>query len=996
MFLRRMDDKITFSREWMRDYHFHLVETIADLRQLVNVCIKSGLYSLDIETTGLDNRVYVDDFFEDGRTTRHGIRTVDRIAGLCISFDGVNGYYVPVGHEPDDSGNLPWDLAWDEITRLVTSEARAIFHNVKFDHEFLYPVTGKDFWKVAEFEDTYLLTKVLNPLKSSPAGLKQLTKLHFDVEMIEIHELFTPEKLEELKRDKQGYNFAALHPKEGLEYGCSDGIFTYKLFPLLKQKMAQGDHFIYGLEKNFSNVIREMERNRVPIDVPRLRQLDTECKMALQNVGDIICDIVESKTGRTGKWRTLNVGSGKQLSQAIFSDIEGLHLKPTAAMTEVEDDGGNSVLSENQSEDEDGESAEGEQIKLDDEALKSMNQAYGPKFSIVRTGGPVDKEGKPKAESIFELILEWRHYSKMQGSYVEPLTKSVDKYGDVRPLFNPMGTDTCRLSCRAGKIADGFSGINFQGIPRDSDEDKPELFKQIRTVIAPRPGYVLVKLDFAGEELRVVTNLSGDPIWTDSFLHKDGDVHSITARTLFGKSEINKDERNRGKRCNFAFIYGGGAGAIQRNVGCSIEEASKHMENLKTDVPVLMGYVESQKKFAHRNKCIYTAYGRSIPIPTIDSKFRAIRSKAERCAINYTIQATSADILKIAMVLVDKNLRERNWKDRCRYILTVHDEVVYEVRPEFLMEIVPLLDEWMTSPWKMNKVHGRHWVVPLLTEPGIDINWKARFDFFKMVDGTPAKPSDLNDDGTYRGKVKKDEQFHKGRIFQKIPSFLEGIVIRKEPDEPATITPAPQAVALPPKPELVSTLALTSVQELAPSLEAIVEPEDVLPLVPHIQVEMKSSVLVEPLGDTVPADDVALSDLEARKIMEEFQIDATSILIDFENSNKEISAPPAATVAIRETLPSRPMDAAPSQVISIVPQSVPKVRVSEDVATLRWIMRSTSSEQNLRKLQAICILAEGTTPLRIVSPDGTVLVGDTDGIRIEPDTFQVLTRLFGI
>ena len=164
-----------------------------------------------------------------------------------------------------------------------------------------------------------------------------------------------------------------------------------------------------------------------------------------------------------------------------------------------------------------------------------------------------------------------------------------------------MGTDTARLSSRAGDIKDGYSGINFQGIPRDSDEDKPELFKAIREIITPREGYVLVKLDFAGEELRVVTNLSGDPIWTKSFLYEDGDVHSITAKTLFGKADVSKDERNRGKRCNFAFIYGGGSGAIQRNIGCTKEEAQTHMDNLKRDVPVLMGYVEQQKHIARKN-----------------------------------------------------------------------------------------------------------------------------------------------------------------------------------------------------------------------------------------------------------------------------------------------------------------------------------------------------------------------------------------------------------
>lgn len=777
MFLQQMDDRPTFDRPWMQDYKFHLVDSIEKLRKLVDICIQKNLYSIDCESTGVDTRVYEDAYFQDGITTRHGLRTVDRVVGLCISFDGVNGYYIPLSHEPEGSPNLPWDPAWDEVERLVHSKAKAVFHNAKFDQELLYPVTLKEYWKVDEYEDTFLMTKVINPLKGSPSGLKQLTKFNFGVDMIELSDLFTPEMVAQLKREKRStHNFAVLHPKEGLVYGCSDGIFTYKLYWALQEKLSEGDKKIYNLEKSFCNVLRKMERNRVHVDVERVKELSKECDDELKNVGDVIRGIIESHTGNTKRWLTLNVGSPKQLSQALITDLEGLRLKPTQMMLGEENQS-------SESDDEDLEIVDSvmndnvKQYTLKDEALKSLHDAYGKKYSIQRPGH-FDKDGNQKSESIFELIIEWRHYLKMKGSYIEPLSLAVDKLGDVRPDFRQMGTDTARLASRAGEIENGYSGINFQGIPRDSDDDKPELFKQIRSCIIPRPGKILVKLDFAGEELRVVTNLSGDPIWTDSFLNKDGDVHKITAKTLFRKESVTKDERNRGKRCNFAFIYGGGAGAIQRNIGCSIEDASQHMENLKRDVPVLMGYVDHQKNFAKRNKCIYTAFGRKIPIPTIDSPIRAIRSKAERCAINYTIQATSADVLKFAMCFVDKNIRQSGWEDKVKYVLTVHDEVVYEIEPEMLMEVIPKLDEWMCVPWKLPKAHGREWVVPLLTEPGVDCHWRARFDFFKMCNGIPVDKKDIDENGNYIGKLKKDEYFHNGKIYQKVPDFLSKYIRR--------------------------------------------------------------------------------------------------------------------------------------------------------------------------------------------------------------------------
>jgi hypothetical protein len=586
-----------------------------------------------------------------------------------------------------------------------------------------------------------------------------------------------------------------------------------------------------------------------------------------------------------------------------------------------------------------------------------------------------------RLETMFDLILEYRHYQKMLGSYVEKLVNAVDKNGDVRPSFNQMGTDTARLSCKAGKIEDGYSGVNFQGIPRDSDEDKPELFKQIRTCIAPRPGWMLVKLDYAGEELRVVTNLSGDPIWTKSFLYEDGDVHSITARTLFGKADVNKDERNRGKRCNFAFIYGGGAGAIQRNIGCSMEDAQRHMSNLKNDVPVLMGYVDHQKKFAKQHKYVLTAFGRKLPIPTIDSPIRGIRSKAERCAINYTIQSTSADIIKFALCYVDKQLRTLGWKDRCRYVLTVHDEVVFEIKPEYLMEIVRKLDEWMTLPWKLPKAHGRSWVVPLLTEPGIDIHWRARFDYFKMVDGIPVKEKDLDENGKYTGKLKKDEYFADGRVYQKVPDFLEGSIKRLPPAEKSPELPA--AETAPAEPVVVAPPALPEPAPAAPALQAPPEEPKALPA-----------------PEPTPKAEAPVADLDIGDI----SLDTSPAFVSSDMEigiGDDIPAPVEAKPAAPAPSPvAEVAKAVEKEVVAAKPQSTytfPKTNGHvEPGQILRWTLRAELNAYNMRKLQAICILTEGEVGLRVIALSGDVLIDESTGIKVEPGKFRALTEMFGL
>jgi len=1017
--LQQIDDRVTVQRDWFKDYKFHLIRDdqkkgLEQLRRLVDVCIQRGLCSLDLETTGVDNRVYPDEFFEDGIKTRFGIRTVDRIVGLCISFDGENGYYVPLTHEPEDSGNLPWEETWEEIIRLLNG-ARIIFHNAKFDAEFLYPVTGRESWKLKEFEDTFLMAKVISPLKSFPAGLKPLAKTFCNVDMVELDELFTPEKMEQLKRLKEGYNFSLLHPKEGKEYGCSDGIFTYQIYHKLREKI-EGFEKIYDLEKSFCNVMRKMERNRVHVDVDRVNQLYVDCQNALQETGDVIRSVIESKTGKTKKWLTLNVGSPAKLSECFFTDHEGLKLKPTPEMIATEG-GGFSVEYEDGSgsDDDDDDEGGGDKViySLKDEVLKSLHRAYGPKYSVERPGH-LDKDGKPKKESIFELILEYRHYDKMKGSYIEKIVRSHDKYGDVRPSFNQVGTDTARLSCKAGKIEDGYSGVNFQGIPRDSDDDKPELFKQIRTVIIPREGWMLVKLDYAGEELRVITNMSGDPLWKKSFLHEDGDVHSITARILFAKNDVSKDERNRGKRSNFAIIYGGGAGAISRNVGCSIEDGGRHMENMRTGLPHLMGYVDHQKKFAKKHKCVYTAFGRRMPIPTIDSPIKAIMRKAERCAINYTIQATSADILKFAMCYVDKQIRKLGWEDRCRYVLTVHDEVVFEIRPQYLMEIVRKLDEWMVLPWMLPKAHGREWEVPLETEPGIDVHWRARFDYFAMVDGkVPTDKKEIGPDGKFKGKLKKGQFFENGRIYQEIPDFLKGYIWKLSPEESDAIKKAqregeewaqgPAPDAPPPAPaEDLPTLPAEAPAPPAREEPAPVAAQEVpaqrdetrkdeapamRPGVPYCSMCRKPQYMT-PGGmtcgehggvDAITSDGEILSEDQARALV----------------GARPIGQPPPGKRPdddLADVPSDMDLDMEPSP-----PSPKREVRkVGEEEQVLRWTLTAVPSADSQRKLHAVCILAEGDVPLRVVSPKGNVLVPEGDGLRVDPVRFQFLASLFGL
>lgn len=898
--LEQTDDKVHISRKWFNngEYHFHLINSIDQFKKLIDICIERKICSLDLETTGVDNRVYPDEYFKDGIKTKFGMRSVDKIVGFCISFDGSNGYYIPVNHEPEDSQNLPEWEAYDEVSRLIHN-CRIIFHNSKFDQTFIYPVTGKDFWKNSEFEDTMLMAGVYDPLKRLSKGLKSLTKKFFEIDMIELDELFTKEKQEQLKLEKKGKNFGVLHPKEGVEYGSSDGIFTYKLYWELEKlldedKSSINDHETYELEKRFCYVVRRMEQNRVHLDLNKVKLLSEECDKAIAEITDIIRSYLISKTG-SKKWGTLNIGSVPQISEAFFMDHEGLRLDPIPEM--IESSVG-SNLDEEDGNDEDGED-EDKTVKakftLKDQIVKLVAKKYS-KLTIPKDG---------KDHNVFNLILEYRHYDKMRGSFISKFMKSHDEYGDVRPSFNQMGTDTTRLSARAGEIKNGYSGVNFQGIPRDTDEDKPELFKRIRECIIPRPGKILVKIDYAGEELRVVTNLSGDKVWKQSFLHGDGDVHAITTRFLYGKKDINKDERNRGKKCNFAIIYGGGAGAVARNIECSMQDASRMLNNLREGLPELMSYGQKQINYAKKHKCVRTSFGRRIPIEGIDHEFLPIRRKAERCAMNYVIQSTSADILKYAMCLVDKNIRQRGWEDKLKYVMTVHDEVVYEITPDILQEAVKLLDEWMVYPCKLPmRTLPTYWEVPLETEALVDSSWRAKYNYVKMVSGIKAKPTDFKD-GKFIGKLGKDEFFENGKIYQNIPDLLKPHLHRED------------------------------------GIES-----------PKIEEQIKE--VEEPEPESEP----------------ELSLDN----IEIQDSN-DLELEETETIEIKK------------------PELKPN---GKKIEPIKWTLNSTLSNYTMRKLQAVCILAEGETPLRIELPGGKILIDENKGVHVEPATFMTLSVLFGL
>lgn len=737
-------------KPWMIFHTFTLVPTIAAFRQIIDRCIESGFCSLDLECQGLDNRIV---WSSEGLPS-----TVHKIVGYCISYDGVEGFYAPVNHLPPLDGgpdlNLDAKLAEAEITRLCkaaipegTPEAIAkdplsyevsappkvviAFWNAQFDHEFLYPVTGIDWWHPASYEDG-MLAAFTKFAADKRIGLKYKAKeLLRDkngnpYEMIELKELFFGKK--------RAIKFDTLSPDEPgvLRYAGSDAVCTYKLckLPNLVPLCHAKYNGTYRLEKQVTGVLRSMERNRVRILRDEVKKrLDAHLKLREEVLERIQRFAMEQR-----QRKDLDPNSPQQLSEFLFEPApKGMDISPKPERLEKSN-----------------------QYKTDAETLNELAAV-------------------PSAPSILRDIVHFREVEKFIGTYLLGLSNHPDENSELRFSFKQTGAGTGRFSAPGGKADHGYSGIPIHGIPNDSD---------IRRVFEARDGYAMVKADYAGEELRIAANISGEPVWIDEFLRGTGDLHSITARAFFGKEKVSKDERSMGKTANFALLYGGGPKSIIRATGCDEMEARRRKQKFDAAVKTFASWIKKQHAAVKKELGVWTAFGRWLAIPDARSEDKKVMAACERHAVNYQIQGSGADIMKIALVLLHKVFYKRGWlksgggDDSVRMLLTVHDEVVFEIRYDRIAEAIPIIVSHMEAPWRMPRTPG--WRIPLVVEPLIGFNWASGFDARHVAPDYEPKPYEVVINGYAYSTKRKPRTDKNGNIIEELDrgEVLDGDMFR--------------------------------------------------------------------------------------------------------------------------------------------------------------------------------------------------------------------------
>lgn len=280
---------------------------------------------------------------------------------------------------------------------------------------------------------------------------------------------------------------------------------------------------------------------------------------------------------------------------------------------------------------------------------------------------------------IVDSILKYREIFKIQSTYIEPLRKLADKNQRVHTTFVQTGTATGRLSSKSP---------NVQNIP-----------PSVRSVFVAEKGYALVSFDYSQIELRVLASVANDKKMIAAF-QKDLDIHKLTASQVFNTDirKVTKEQRGFAKTLNFGVIYGMGPVAFARSSGLSIEEAKKFIQEYFNDFADIKIWQERTINQARKRGYVENLNGRKRWLPQINSTNNWVAREAERAAINMPIQGLAADIIKLAMIKAAKNNPPAGG---ARMLLSIHDELVFEIDKNFLKNKIPEIKKIMESAYNL-------------------------------------------------------------------------------------------------------------------------------------------------------------------------------------------------------------------------------------------------------------------------------------------------------
>jgi DNA polymerase-1 len=299
------------------------------------------------------------------------------------------------------------------------------------------------------------------------------------------------------------------------------------------------------------------------------------------------------------------------------------------------------------------------------------------------------------------VIEEWREYSKLLNTYLEPLPSLISPAdGRLHTTFNQAVAATGRLST---------SNPNLQAIPI-----RTELGREIRSAFVAEPGYRLLSADYSQVELRILAHVSGEPKLREAFARGD-DIHRATAAEVLGEdpATLTTAQRAIAKMINFGIVYGISAFGLSENLEIPREEAQEYIDAYLARFPHVQDFIQRTIEQAKRDGYVTTLLGRRRPVPEIRASNRQTRSLGERLAVNSIMQGSQADIIKVAMVAIHRRLRDEG--RGARLVLQVHDELLLEAPEAEVGPVKELVRKEMTGAFPLDP--------PLAVDIGVGDDW---------------------------------------------------------------------------------------------------------------------------------------------------------------------------------------------------------------------------------------------------------------------------------
>jgi len=606
-FLKELGEEVETKEE--EPVNYHLVESLGELKTLIETLSKQSLLCFDTETTN-----------------PHPL--LAETVGIGLGYQSGESWYIPLNGEMDRS----------EVLGLLkglfeNEQIQFCAHNIKYD---LHILKNKGIEVKNVHFDTILASYVLH------AGLRQhsldaLALSHFGKVKTPISDL--------IGKGKKQITMKEVEIQKVADYCNEDVDYTYRLMeeygPEIEER-GLSDLF-YRMEMPLVKVLEKMERTGIYLDVDYLKKFSETISKRIEENRSKIYEMAGME---------FNLNSPKQLGEVLF---EKLQIPPPK---------------------------------------KTATGAYSTAADVLETM----RDNYP----IVEEILDYRTLEKLRSTYVDALPEQVNpQTGRIHCTFNQFIAATGRLSSH---------DPNLQNIPI-----RTELGREIRRAFIPeKSGSSFLSADYSQIELRLVAHLSEDPEMLHAF-HEGKDVHSHTASKVFEVplEEVTKEMRHAAKAVNFGIIYGQGKYGLSQQLKISQKEAGEFIEKYFDRYKKVKEYMEATVEQARKAEKAVTFTGRERPLPEINSKNGQLMRAAERLAINTPLQGAAADLMKMAMIQIDRLFQERDFPPMM--LLQIHDELLFEVPDPLLPEVEKIVRGVMEGVWQLK--------VPLVVDIAVGKNW---------------------------------------------------------------------------------------------------------------------------------------------------------------------------------------------------------------------------------------------------------------------------------